>query len=458
MSRHKTQLLILGAGPGGYVAAIRAGRLGIKTTLIEEDKVGGVCLNYGCIPTKALLSKTALLSEIKKGKRFGLKVEGLSFDYSKLIKYKNQVVSGTVKGVESLLNDAGVAVIRERGNFIDEHSIELSSGDICDFEHAIIATGSRNRNLSHIAVDNREILDSTGLLELTEIPERLLVIGAGAIGLELGLIFNRLGSKVTVVEMMPEILPDMDKGLAKMLRKALFREGMKFHTGATVDSLKKVNGGLEAEISGESKPLSVDKALLAVGRTPNIEAVNSLELESMPNNFFIKVDGSMRTSLPHIRAIGDVTGPPLLAHRASHQGMTAVESINGKPDNIEPFSPVPGAVFTEPEFASVGLTAEKAISQGWKAVEHEFPLRGLGRAKAMGANEGAFKIVSDAEGKILGVHILAPAAGDLIAEASLAIKMGMTIGQVAEVIHAHPTLSEGLLEAALLAGGKRIHI
>ncbi len=437
------------------MSAIRAGHLGIKTILVERDKVGGVCLNYGCIPTKALLSKTALLSEIKRGKRFGLTADNVKIDFSKLQKYKKQVVSAAAKGIELLLKSAGVKVIHEEGVFLNECTLELSSGDLISFNHAIIAAGSRNLNLPGIYADNRFVYDSTGLLELEKIPKSLLVIGGGAIGLELGLIFNRLGTEVTVVEMMEEILPGMDRELAGILRNVLFREGMKFHTGAMVKSLRAGDDSIEAQFNDDAKLFRFEKALLSAGRLPNIESLKNLGLE-LQTGSFVKVDSSMRTSVENLYAIGDVAGPPLLAHKASHQGITAVEAIAGHPHMTS--SPIPSAVFTEPEFASVGLTLEQAESQEIKAESYSFPLRGLGRAKAMGANDGAFKIITNDEGKILGAHILAPNAGDLIAEAALAIKQGLSVTDLADTIHVHPTLSEGVMEAALLARGKRIHI
>lgn len=451
-----TDLLILGAGPGGYVAGIRSGRMGIKTTLVEKHKIGGVCLNYGCIPTKVLLSKTALLSAVKKGKRYGLTCEGLNLDYAKLSSYKDRVVDGLVKGIELLLKDAGVEILREEGNFRDDHKLELSSGDIVEFRNAIIATGSRNRNLPHIEVDGTEIIDSTSALALTEIPSSMLVIGAGAIGLELALIFSRLGTKTTVVELMPEILPGMDSELAEMLRNTLTRDGIKFYLGVSVEKIEKSGTGVKAFVTGMDKPIEVEKVLLAVGRTPNTEPLAKLNLETIRGGF-LKVDRSLNTSIPNIKAIGDVAGMPLLAHKASHEGIMAVEMFGGLKHEAG-IPPIPGAVFTEPEFASVGLTLAQAEERGLKAVESVFPLQAVSRARTIDASVGAFKIVTDSSDRIIGVHILSPDAGDIIAEASLAIRLGLKPKDLAETIHVHPTLSEGLMEAALLADGRRIHI
>lgn len=454
----KTDLLILGAGPGGYVAAIRASRMGIKTTLVERHKVGGVCLNYGCIPTKTLLSKTALLAEVRKARRFGLSAENVNLDFAKLSSFKERVVKGLVMGIEKILLDSGVEIIREEGRFIDETKLELSSGETVEFNHAIIATGSRNRDLERIRVDGHNVIDSTGALSLNEAPASLLVIGAGAIGLEIGTIFARLGTRVTVVEMMPEILPGMDAELCRALRIILTKEGMKFHLGTTVKTLKPLpNGGIEAEINGINGQLKAEKALLAVGRAPNTESLERLSFETISGGF-LKVSDSLDTSVPGIKAVGDVTGPPLLAHRASHQGIYAVEVIAGRPPEVEP-PPIPGAVFTEPELAAVGYTKKAAEEElGVEAVEHVFPLQAVSRARAVGVSEGAFKIVSDETGKILGAHILAPNAGELIAEASFAMRLGLTVRDLAETIHIHPTLSEGLMETALLAEGRGIHI
>lgn len=452
----KTELLILGGGPGGYVAAIRAARLKIKTVLVEKHKIGGVCLNYGCIPTKVLLGKTALLKSIRKGKRFGLKADNVHLDYKKLSAFKNQVVGGLVKGIESTLLSSGVTIVNDEGNFRNPHEIELSSGKLIEFDHAIAASGSRNRDLDTIKCDGDIIIDSTGALALEEIPASMLVIGAGAIGLELGLIFSRLGCKVTVVEMMPEILPGMDEELAGGLRNILQKEGVKIFVETTVKAYEIQDGNASVLLSNKDQELEFEKILLAVGRTPNSECVSDLNIELTANGF-IKTENSVDTSIPNIKAIGDISGPPLLAHRASHQGIFAVERLSGKSiNNVLP--PVPGAVFTEPEFASVGLTKTAADNLGLISQEYVFPLQAVSRARTIAVGEGAFKIVKDKSGKILGVHILAPNAGDLIAEASMAINHGLTVDELAEVIHVHPTLSEGLMEAALMAGGRPIHI
>ena len=459
MSNLKTNLLIIGGGPGGYVAAIRAGRLGIDTILLEKHKIGGICLNYGCIPTKVLLGKTALFNSLKKGKRFGISVENAALDYKKLSSFKQQVVDSLVKGVEKIIADAGVKVIKAEGIFKDERTVELSDGGTIEFSNAIIATGSRNRQLPGLETNGGAIIDSTDALALTEPPKSLLVIGGGAIGLELGLIFSRLESKVMVVEMMEEILPGMDKQLAGMLRNSLTKQGIKFYTGAVVESVKILpHEGVEVKITGKEDSFRFEKILLAAGRVPNVESFQALELKQNPS-LYLEIDREMSTSMKHIKSIGDVTGMPLLAHKASHQGITAVESIAGGSKKIPGDSPpIPGTVFTEPEFASVGLSKEQAEEVGLNPREFLYPLQAVSRARTMTASEGAFKIVTDEKGKLLGVHILAPSAGELIAEAALAIKMGLKASDLADTIHVHPTLSEGLMEAALLADGRGIHI
>jgi dihydrolipoamide dehydrogenase len=457
MEKLKTQLLILGGGPGGYVSAIRAGRLGIKTTLVERHKVGGVCLNYGCIPSKALLGKTALLQALKKGKRFGLSAENVNLDFKRLSQFKNQVVGGLVKGIETILNDAGVDIIFQEGKFKDEHILELATGQHLEFAQAIIATGSHNKELPGLEVDGKYIIDSSGALALEEVPASLLVVGAGAIGLEMGLIFHRLGAEVTVVELMPEILPGMDKELAGILRNILTKEGLQFNIGSQVESIQKSPEGFsQVKISGSAERMKYQKILVAVGRSPNVEALSNLDLNYSKGKF-IETDDWMNTSIPNIKAVGDVAGMPLLAHKASHQGLMAVEDFAGIPEKgLLP--PVPGAVFTEPEFASVGFTLENAEQEGLSAKEYLFPLQAVPRARAMGVAEGAFKVVTDERGKLIGVHILAPEAGELLAEASLALSLGLSVEDITHNIHIHPTLSEGLLEACLLAKGSKIHI
>ena len=451
-----TDLLILGAGPGGYVAAIRAARMGIKTALVEKHKIGGVCLNYGCIPTKVLLGKTALLREIAKSRRFGLSAENAALDFKRLSSYKNQVVSNLVKGIELLLTSSGVQIIPQEGIFAGEHHLNLASGGSLEFDRAIIAAGSRNRQIPGLETDDIVIIDSTGALALDKPPASMMVLGAGAIGLEMAVIFQRLNTEVTVVELMPEILPGSDEELSAVLRNALTKEGLKFRLGTTIDSITKIPAGIEYTLKDHPAKYSAEKILVAVGRTPNAESLADLELAALPGGF-IQTDDSLNTSIPHIKAIGDVTGPPLLAHRASHQGIYAVERFAGTTAE-QAFPPVPSAVFTEPEFASVGLTLKKAQELGIKSSEKTFPLQAVPRARTMGAAEGAFKIVTDNTGKILGCHIVAPNAGELIAEASLAMKCGLSVQDLADTIHIHPTLSEGLLETALLADGRPIHI
>jgi dihydrolipoamide dehydrogenase len=378
-------------------------------------------------------------------------------DYKKLSSFKEQVVKGLAKGVELILQKSGVNIVSEEGNFLSERKLELASGEIIEFDYAIIATGSKNKELPFFKTDNMLILDSTGILNLLEIPASMLVIGAGAIGLELGVAFSRLGTEVTVVEMMPEILPEMERELAGMLRNILTKEGMNFHLNSTVEKVEIGDQNkIDVKISSKDQKLIFDKVLLAVGRAPNTESLAALNLESIAGSF-IKVDDKLNTCLKGIKAIGDVTGPPLLAHKASHQGLRAVEDFvsNG---NSEEFPPIPSAVFTEPEFASIGLTKIQAEEKGFKVFEYAFPLQAVSRARTMGASEGAFKIISDERGKILGVHILAPGAGDLISEATLAITNGLKVKDLAETIHVHPTLSEGTMEMALLAQGKAIHI
>ena len=458
MSNLKTNLLIIGGGPGGYVAAIRAGRLGIDTILLEKHKIGGICLNYGCIPTKVLLGKTALFNSLKKGKRFGISVENAALDYKKLSSFKQQVVDSLVKGVEKILVGVGAKVIKAEGIFKDERTVELSDGGTIEFSNAIIATGSRNRQLPGLETNGGELIDSTDALALTEPPKSLLVVGGGAIGLELGLIFSRLESKVMVVEMMEEILPGMDKQLAGMLRNSLSKQGIKFYTGAVVESVKILpHEGVEVKITGKEDSFRFEKILLAAGRVPNVESFQALELEQNPS-LYLEIDREMSTSIKHIKAIGDVSGMPLLAHKASHQGITAVESIAGSKIIPGDSPPIPGTVFTEPEFASVGLSKEQADEMGLNPREFFYPLQAVSRARTMAASEGAFKIVTDEKGKLLGIHILAPSAGELIAEAALAMKMELKASDLADTIHVHPTLSEGLMETALMADGRGIHI
>jgi dihydrolipoamide dehydrogenase len=456
-------LIIIGAGPGGYVAAIRAAQLGIKTAVIEKQYWGGVCLNIGCIPSKCLLEDTHLYDELKhSGKARGILAETIGFDWGAMQARKATVVKQLTGGVEMLLKRNGVEKIAGSAAFISADTVQISLNE-GGTEQAtaakfIIATGSTSAELPHIKPDGETIITSTEALALAIVPKTLAVIGAGAIGLELGSVFARLEAKVTMVEMMPQIIPGADKELADMLARELKKEGTAIHLESKVTSLEKTAAGAKLTVEGKSSfEVEAEKVLLAVGRKPNTEGLNLQDagVETCARGF-VKVDSSFNTSAPHVYAIGDVIGGMLLAHKASHEGIAAVEAIAGLGEP-KPHA-VPSIVYTAPELASVGLTAGQASEQGMEAKEGKFLFRANGRAMAMNSIAGMVKVVADAKtDMLLGVHILGPAAGELIHDAAVALAAHMKLADYQMVLRGHPTLAEAITDAALAADKRAIH-
>jgi dihydrolipoamide dehydrogenase len=455
-------LIVIGAGPGGYVAAIRAAQLGLKTAIVEREHWGGVCLNVGCIPSKCLLEDSHLYHEVAhSGASRGIVAENLSYDWPAMQARKDKVVSQLTKGVEFLLKKNRVDMYFGEACFTDANALAVR-GEEAEIplaaKHFIIATGSRSAELPHIKVDGRRILSSTEALSLPQPPARLCVIGAGAIGLELGSVYARLGTKVTAVEMLPQCLPGSDPEIAATLAREMKKQGITLLTDTMVAALEHKSEGLSLTLEGKSAgSLEADVVLLSVGRLPNAGGLglNVVGVE-LSKHDFICVDDEFRTAVPHIFAIGDLIGGKLLAHKASREGEFVAELIAGH----EPVRHwhVPAVVYTSPEAASVGLTAAEAEADGFKPQEGSFMFRPNGRALAMNSISGFVKVVADAEsGKLLGVHIIGPAAGELIHDAAVALQAGMTLKQYQSVLRAHPTLSEVITEAALAVDGKPIH-
>lgn len=457
---------VFGAGPGGYVAAIRGAQLGKKVLLIEKEKIGGVCTNWGCIPTKWLIHQAQLFSGIKENKNLEGPVNEIKMNLKKCQKNKQRCVDSLVKGVEFLLEKNRITVVKGEAVFQspEELVIERKDGkEKAKAQKIILATGSRPGSLPFIKANGKEVLNSKQALDLTEVPPHLLVIGAGAVGLEIGCLFHRLGSRVTVLEIMPQILPGIDEESAKSLRRELKKQGLEILTGMKIQESRIKEGmvtlkGVSLQ-SNSSFEYRGEKVLMAAGRKPNSEKIK----EGLPGldvneAGFVKVNEFMETSQENIYAIGDLVGGKLLAHKASHEGVVAVENACGKRISMD-YRAVPLSVFTEPEYACVGLTEEEAREQYKDDVcIGKFPLRACGRAMTMGKVEGFVKIIAHKNGKILGAHILSHCASEMLPEVTMALKHGIKVSDLASVIHAHPTLSESIRESALNIQKRAIHI
>jgi dihydrolipoamide dehydrogenase len=451
-------VVIIGGGPGGYVAGIRAAQLGLKTALVEKWKLGGVCLNVGCIPTKALLHVAHIYHTSKNGERFGIR-GNLSLDISSLNKWKEGVVDKLVKGVEFLLKNQKVDIYLGEGIVERPGEVKVKTDrglEVLEAKNIIIATGSRIRELKGFEADGKFIWNSDHAVSFPEIPKKLLVVGAGAVGLEFGQFYKMIGSeRVVVIDIADQVLPGMDKEMARYYQRVLKKEGLEFYLNAT---LKDISGSEVIFVSeGKEYREKFDKVLIAVGRSPNSENFANLNLK-MDERGFIKTDERMETSIKGIYAVGDVAGPPLLAHKASKEGIVAVENIAGL-DSKADWRAMPSVVYTYPEFASVGLTEEKARDMGYNVKIGKFPLSASGRALTLGGIDGLAKIVVDGDtDEILGVHIIAPEASSLIGEAALAIELMATAEDIDMVVHPHPTMSEVLMEAAGNVHKRAIHI
>lgn len=462
-----TQVAVLGAGPGGYAAAFMAADLGFQVTLINREvNPGGVCLYRGCIPSKALLHAAKVINESKEAAHFGVKFAEPEIDFVKLKGWKDSVVSRLTGGLAQIAKQRKVDYLQGEGKFKDSHSLEvkLANGDegTVKFEHLILATGSRPVVPPIFNIGSKRVMDSTAALEIDEVPPKMLIVGGGYIGLELGTVYASLGSKVTVVEMTSGLLPGADRDLVKVLQGNVEKLMHRVLLNTKVDKLKEVDGGVEVTMSpanGETITEVFDKVLISIGRRPNTEdlGLEHTKLQRDPRGF-IQVDGQCRTHEPHIFAIGDISGEPMLAHRATHQGRLAAEVIHGSKAVFEPAG-IPAVVFTDPELAWVGLTEVQAQDQKLKFEVARFPWAASGRAITLDRTDGMTKLIIDTEdGRLLGMGIVGSGAGELIAEGTLALEMGALAEDVALTIHPHPTLSETVMESADVFFGKSTHI
>lgn len=458
---------VLGSGPGGYVAAIRGSQLGLRVALVEPyARFGGTCLHQGCVPTKALAEAARLYRQALKGKEYGVLCADLRFDLALARARKERLVKKLSAGIEFLLKKNRVETIQGRGRLGAPGVVEVRGEEgmrEIRARHIVIATGSENKNLPGLEPDGRNIISHKEILELDRVPGSLLVVGAGSIGIEFASILSLFGSRVTVVEMLPRILPLEDPEISRELQKILTRQGIRFLTGARVERLEAWEEGVHAEIvdaEGKREKIEVDKALIAVGRSPSTRDLGLEQAGVETKEGFIPVDGDMRTNVAGIYAIGDVVPTPALAHLASHEGMAAVEAIaRGRATPIN-YDLVPACTFCHPKVASVGLTEPEAARRGFDVVVGRFPFAAVSLATILGENSGFVKIVSEkGNGRILGVHMIGPHVTELISEGTAIIGLRGSAADVSALIHPHPTLSEGLMEAArALYAGAAIHI
>lgn len=466
-----THIAILGAGPGGYVAAIRAAQLGARVTVVEREKLGGVCLNWGCIPSKALLSVVELGDKIKKAGDLGLVLQGtVSYDLSRMVSRKDKVVATLVKGITTLFKEWGIEHVIGQGTVKNDRTIAVVKPDGSQLDvHAdalVIATGSSWPNLPQFPIDGRQILTSQQMLDRTHIPVSLLIIGGGVEGCEFASLYSGLGTHVTVVELQSRVLPLEDEDISSTMERELKKRGVTVLTGTTVEILERSPDMVTARCKDGSS-ISVEQLLVSIGRGFNSRGIGleQADVRIGPRGEIL-VDDRMETNTPGVYAIGDVTGKAMLAHVASTQGQVAVENILGHRRTIR-YDVIPAGIFTLPEIGRVGLTErqakERAQMNGNNPDERvtvgRFRYAALGKAQATGDTTGFFKVIADSDtDQILGVHILGAHAADLIHEATLAMQIGSTVSQVAGMIHAHPTLAEGMLEAMEDVGGSAIHL
>ncbi|MCC7175711.1 MAG: dihydrolipoyl dehydrogenase [Bryobacterales bacterium] len=459
-------LVIIGSGPGGYSAAVRAGQYGLKTALVEKDpKLGGTCLHVGCIPTKSLLHAAAVWQELLHAAELGIHCDNPRLDFATAIERKNQVVAKHAKGIEFLMKKNKVDWIRGRGRLSGPGKVEVE-GDgrrrTLETRNILIATGSEARMLPGLEPDPERILTNVEILGLTAVPASLAIVGAGAVGVEFASIFQRLGSKVTLIEMLPRIVPVEDEEISRELQRLFKKAGIRVETGAKVEKVQRTGGGVAFNLAtsgGKAEKVEAEKILIAVGRKPNTAELGLESTAVELDRGFIKVDPWMRTAEPGVYAIGDVVaGTPQLAHVAAMEGMVAVGHIAGKPARPLKVERIPGCTYTEPEIGSVGLSEAEARARGHRVKAGKFPFLANSKATILGRHDGFVKVVADERyGEILGVHIIGPSATDLIAEAVAALESEATVETLMSAIHPHPTVSEAVGEAVNAVYGLAIN-
>ncbi len=461
MADEKVDLAVLGGGPGGYVASVRASKLGLKVALIEKDNPGGVCLNSGCIPTKTLYHIARTLEEIKKSKELGIKVSSPELDFKAAAARKDSIIEMQVKGLENIFKKNNVKLIKGRGEIVEKGKIAVKTADNRQMEieakNIIIATGSSAANVEPFDLSENGVMDNTGILSLDRLPESLLIVGGGVIGCEFANIFSSFGTRVTIVEILPGILSTEDEEVSGIIKEVFKRKGIEIFTDSKVESFKKSGGNFECTISG-GKKISSEKILLSVGRKPNSTGIG-LEKAGVEvgDRGYIKVDSHLKTNVDGIYAVGDITGGLQLAHVASKEGKIAAENIAGTEKEIS-YKVIPWAVFTSPEIGTVGLSEKQARGKNIKIHTGTFPFSSSGRAYISGETEGFIKIIADSQtGEILGARMIGPGASELVHEVAVAMEAELLVDDIASTVHSHPTFSETVMEAAEDYSGMSTH-
>ena len=455
------KVAVIGGGPGGYVAAIKAAMLGADVTVIEKRRVGGTCLNVGCIPTKALLASSSLITSIKEAKDFGISIDGnIEADFESIMGRKNKIVNQLINGIEFLFDKRGIKLVNGFGKLIDKNKIEVKKEDgtieVIEADKIILANGSQPVILPMFPYDGETIITSDEALNLKEVPKSLLIVGGGVIGCEFGQFFKTLGTEVTIVEMFDQLLPLEDKDVAKQLQRQFKKDKIKVMTGIRIEKCEIVDDEVVATLSN-GKQVKAEKALLSIGRKPYLDNSGVEDIGITLERGKIVVNENLETNIEGVYAIGDLINTPFLAHVASKEGLIAAQNaVCGNSKTVN-YKAVPRCVYTEPEVAGVGKTEKELQQQDITYKVGQFDFRALGKAQAIGHFQGFIKILSDQEDKVIGASIVGPHATDLLTELSLAVHLGLTVEQVGDVIHAHPTLSEGIMEALHDVHGECVH-
>ncbi|WP_206811124.1 dihydrolipoyl dehydrogenase [Paradesulfitobacterium ferrireducens] len=457
------QVGILGGGPGGYVCALRAAQLGLSVVLVEGDRLGGTCLNRGCIPTKALVKSADLWREMKRAEEFGMSAGEMSLNFAKVMERKDQVVDTLVSGVEQLMKAAGVTVVSGWGEFKEPGFLEVTTAagtEKIAVENVILATGSVPSRLPVPGADLPGVLTSDEILSETELPQSLVVIGGGVIGLEFANIYQTFGVKVTVIEMLPTLLGNIDEEIPKRMTPILKKAGLEIMTKTALKEIRRENHSFTVRVEdakGTAKEITADKVLIAAGRKANLRGIDVEGLGLKTERGVIVVNSRMETNLPHVYAIGDAVGGVMLAHVASSEGMVAAENIAGHPSEMK-YNAIPSAIFTHPEIAAVGKTEQELKLEGVPYQVSKFPFSANGKALSLGETVGTVKILADDKGVVIGGAIMGPQASSLIQELVVAVAKGIKAEEIAHMVHAHPTLPEAVMEAAHGIGGKPLHL
>lgn len=458
--QNKFDLIVLGGGPGGYPAAIRAAQNGKSVALVEARELGGTCLNRGCIPSKTLIASADVYKRVKEAEEFGIHVGDVTLDYPKVVERKDRVVADVRKGLEGLIASNQITLFKGFGKFVSPNEIKVTGRDnvLLSANNIIIATGSEPREFANFPFDYERIHDSTSMLEIKKLPKNIVIVGGGVIGCEFASLYSAFGVEVVILEMMPRILPMECESVSNALAKSFQKRGVAIETNTLVESIKRTQNGVIAELAG-GKSYEAEMALIAIGRKMNTREIglDKAGLGVNPDGS-IAVNNKMETSVPGIYAIGDIASKWWLAHVASHQGLVAANNACGIP-SIMHYNAVPVVIFTDPEIGTCGLTLQQATEKGYQATVGAFPFQALGKSQAAYQTEGFAQIVTDQRtGQILGAQVVGHEAGTLVAEMAIAIGNELTLECITETIHAHPTVTEAWLEAALVAGGKPLHL